>query len=213
MINIPVKAEVLCSDGIVGRLTYIIVNPINRRMTHLVVKDNQPPFGEHLVSVDQVVETTPELVKLSCTRDDLRKMKWFIYQEYIKVELPDYKHLQDTYLVWPYILPAPGIVVEEEDKYIPVELENLPPGELAVRRGAHVEATDGYIGQVDELLINSNNMRVVYLVLRERHLWRGRDVTIPVSQIDHIEEDSVYVKLDRRSVEALPTVPVQRWLS
>ena len=98
MIDIPVKAQVMCSDGIVGRLTYVIVNPINKRMTHLVVKDNRPPFGEHLVSVDQVVETMPELIKLNCTRDELRKMERFIYQEYIKVMLPDYEQLQDAYL-------------------------------------------------------------------------------------------------------------------
>jgi hypothetical protein len=41
-----------------------------------------------------------------------------------------------------------------------------------VRRGARVEATDGYVGQVDELLINSNNMQVTHLVLLERHIFQ-----------------------------------------
>ena len=41
---------------------------------------------------------------------------------------------------------------------------------MAVKRGAQVEATDGPVGQVDELLINSNNMQVTHLVVLERHL-------------------------------------------
>ena len=82
---------------------------------------------------------------------------------------------------------------------------------MAVRRGAQVEATDGYVGQVDELLINSNNMQVTHLVLLERHLLEHREITIPVSQIDRVDEDTVYLKLDRQSVEQLPTTPIQRW--
>jgi hypothetical protein len=35
-------------------------------------------------------------------------------------------------------------------------------------------------------------------------------VTIPISEIDRFEEDTVYLKLDKDQVEALPTVPVRR---
>jgi hypothetical protein len=38
-----------------------------------------------------------------------------------------------------------------------------------------------------------------------------REITIPVSQIDRVHEDVVYLKLDRQSVEQLPTTPIQRW--
>jgi uncharacterized protein YrrD len=74
-----------------------------------------------------------------------------------------------------------------------------------------VEATDGYVGQVDELLINSNSMQVMYLVLLERHIFHRREITIPISQVDHIAEGTIYLKLDRQGVEALPTTPIQRW--
>jgi hypothetical protein len=47
-------------------------------------------------------------------------------------------------------------------------------------------------------------------VLREGHLWGQKDVTIPVSQIERIEEDAVHLKLDKRSIEALPAIPVRR---
>jgi hypothetical protein len=164
-----------------------------------------------MVPIDQVEETTPDLIKLKCSREGLRKMEPFVTEEYIPTKLPDYDRWQDGYLSWPYVLPAPGYIYDEVDTYIPEKLENTPQGELAVRRGAKVEAADGYVGKVDELLINSNNMHVTHLVLREGHIWSPREVTIPVSQIDHADEDTIYLKLDRKNVEELPIVPVQRW--
>jgi uncharacterized membrane protein len=203
MIDLPMKADVHCSDGTVGLSTYVIVNPINRQVTHLVVKSLLPPFHEYLVPVDQVEETTPDLIKLKCTRNDLSMMEPFESEEFIPTELPND-------LSWPYVLPV-GLYPEVVVKYIPVKHQNLALGELAVRRGARVEATDGNVGLVDELLINSNNMQVTHLVLLERHIFENREITIPVSQIDRVVEDTVYLKLDRQSVELLPTTPIQRW--
>jgi hypothetical protein len=46
-------------------------------------------------------------------------------------------------------------------------------------------------------------MQVTHLVLLVRHIFEAREITIPVSQIDHIDQGTVYLKLDRQSVEAL----------
>ncbi len=211
MIDIPVNAEVQCSDGRSGRCTYVIVNPISKTITHLVVKSFMPPFTEYMVPVDQVGDTDPNLITLKCSRDDLKKMDPFTSEEYIHTRVPDFDRWRDGYLAWPIVLPAAGYGLDEVDTMVKTKIENTPPGELAVHRGAKVEATDGPVGQVDELLINSKNMHVTHLILRERHLLKRREVTIPVSQIDHADEDTVYLKLDKKSIEELPTVPVQRW--
>ena len=207
MIDLPTQAEVHCSDGIFGRSTYIIGNPINRRITHLVVQSILPPFREYLVPVDQVEETTDSRIKLKCTRDELNRLDPFLYEEYIPADFPDY-------LSWPYVLPAgsgANSVRQEVVTFTTVTHQNIPEGELALRRGARVEATDRYVGQVDELLINANNMQVTHLVLLERHILQKKEITIPVSQIDRIDQGTLYLKLDRQSIEALPTTPIQRW--
>ncbi len=203
MIDLPVKAEVYCSDGIVGSSTYVIVNPINNQITHVVVESDMPPFCEYLVPVEQVSVTTPNSIILKCTLEDLGQMEFFKVEEFIPTEMP-------SHLSWPYCLPLPGVDPEKEN-YILVEHQNVPWGESALRCGLRVEATDGYIGQVEELLINSNNMQVTHLVLLEQHAIKKREITIPVSQIDRIDAPTIYLRLDRRSVEELPTTPVQRW--
>jgi uncharacterized protein YrrD len=198
--DIPVNAEVYCTDGHCGRSTYIILESATEKVTHLVVREKQWPHTEVLVPVAAVTVTTPDSINLSYTKDRLAELQHFIETEYIEVDIPRYAG--GAYFMEPYTYPGPQMVS--------VEHESIPAGESAIRRGSRIEATDGHIGQVDEFLVNPVNERITHLVLREGHLWGQREVTIPVSQIERIAEDTVYLKLDKRSVEALPAIRIQR---
>ena len=204
MIDLPTKAEVYCANGIAGRSTYIIGKPNKGEITHLVVQSNRPPFHAYLVPVAQIEETTGGQVKLKCTRDELNKMEPFEYEEYIRTELPGY-------VVWHDVPATPGYTTQPVSTFITVKRRNIPPNELALRCGARVEATDGYVGQVDELLINSGDMRATHLVLRASYLFEERKIKIPVSQIDYISEETIYLELDKQNVNKLPTMPKQSW--
>ncbi len=198
--DIPVNADVECTDGPCGRSTYVILNPTTDQLTHLVVRHKQLPHAERLVPIDQVEEATPDLIRLRCTRHELGEMEPFIETEFVRVTVPEY--VGDPNMAWSYVVP--------KTMSRTVEHEHIPPGELAVRRGARVDATDGHIGRVDEFLVNPSNGHITHLVLREGHLWGQKDVAIPVSEIDYIEEKTVYLKLDKHSIEQLPVIPVHR---
>ena len=187
--DIPVNAPVECTDGHGGHSAGVIVNPRNQQVTHLIVK----PQGdlERLVPVDRIVEASPIMIRLHCTKDELTHMEPFIEHEHVML-MPDAS-------MW-----AP------EPQMISIPHRRIPKGELAIERGSRVEATDGQVGKVDELLIDPQDEHITHLVLREGHLWGQRDVTIPAYQIDHIEDDIVFLKLDKHAVESLPAVPVRK---
>jgi sporulation protein YlmC with PRC-barrel domain len=165
------------------------VNPANQQVTHLIVQ----PQGklQCLVPVDQVTEASPTSVHLRCTQDELARMEHFIEYEYV-MTAPDA-------LVW---VPEPQMV--------PMFHRRIPRGEFAIERGSNVEAIDGHVGKVDELLVDSRDDPIMHLVLRKGHLWGQKDVMIPASQIDHIANDTVFLKLDKRAVESLLAVPVRK---
>jgi sporulation protein YlmC with PRC-barrel domain len=200
--DIPVNADVVCADGPCGRSTYVIVNPTTWLVTHLVVKGKGFPYVERLVPLDQVVVTDPRVIRLKCTREGLAAMDQFIEIEFLRGAGPYSPYEADEYLMWPYAMP--------DSVMVPLEHERIPPDELAVRRSAKVEATDGHVGVVDEFLVDPANGHITHLVLQEGHLWGKKDVTIPVSQIDRTEEDMVYLKLDKDSIASLPAIPVLR---
>jgi hypothetical protein len=158
--------------------------------------------AQYLVPIEQVSESTSALVHLGCTRTEIEKLEPFVQAMLLPGAVPFGPYGPGEYLTWSYAYPEPGFVI--------LEKEHVPPGELALRHGARVRATDGDIGRVDEFLIDPANENITHVVLREGHAWSPKDVTIPVSAIDHIEEDTVYLKLDKHTIEAMPAVPLKR---
>jgi|SRR3989304_214919 len=82
--------------------------------------------------------------------------------------------------------------------------------DLAVRGGTRVKATDGYVGHVDEFVVNPENCHITHLVMREGHLWGQKDVIIPLSAMGETREDTVFLKLDKHQIESLPTFLLHR---
>ena len=115
------------------------------------------------------------------------------------------------YLRWDGVPAIPGFTTEPVTAFIPMKCRNVPQDELVLRHDAIVNATDGYVGKVDKLLIDSNGMQVTHVVLVVRHIFEANEIVIPVSQIDHIKEDTIYLKLDRQDVKNLTTTPGQHW--
>ena len=107
-------------------------------------------------------------------------------------------------------MDRPYVIKEDVAMSVPVEYERIPPGELAVHRGAHVEATDGHVGKVDEFLVDPTSGHITHLILRKGHLWGQTDVAIPISEIERTMEDIVYLKLDKHDIAALPAISVRR---
>ncbi|MBL7162364.1 MAG: PRC-barrel domain-containing protein [Anaerolineales bacterium] len=200
--EIPLNVEVHCSDGHIGRSTHIILNPVTEQVSHLVVNPKQSSAAERLVSVKLVANTAAEVILLSCTKEEFAKLEPFNQPDFIFTDLPQHATDPNLTLLWPYVVPVKRIVDEK--------VRRIPPGELAVRRGTRVRATDGRVGRVDEFIVGPVSGNITHLVLREGHPWKEKEVTIPVSQIDRIEEKVVYLKIDKKAIASMPSVPVKR---
>jgi sporulation protein YlmC with PRC-barrel domain len=199
--NIALNAQVNCSDGPCGHLDHIILKSANDEITHLVVRDDNQPQQEYLVPLDLVTDANHDRVQINCTCDELHSMPIFEKDEYIPRSI--FKYQLKSYQVTPYAV-IPGL-------HVPVKVEHIPAGELAVKKGANVEATDGQVGFVDEFLIDAEDNHLSHLILRQGHLWGQKDVTIPLEQVERLEEDTVYLKTSKSEVESLPTTPIHRF--
>ena len=207
--EIPLNVQVECTDGVCGRSVFVLIDPVADQVTHVVVKEAASDM-EYIVPVDSVTETVAETIQLRCSKAELQKMKPFIKTTFIEEKVPDmnFRYPGGMYGGGGYFyLPY---VASEETVQMPVEHLQIPPGELAVRRSTRVEATDGYVGHVDEFVVNPKNNRITHLVMREGHLWGQKDVIIPLSAMAETRADTVFLKLDKHQIESLPTFPVHR---
>jgi len=205
--EIPLKAQVDCTDGICGRSECVLMNPLTDQVTNLVVREAALPNTEYLVPVELVSNTVASTIQLHCSKAKLEKMRRFVKTSYVEVNVPWMSPTIGggfgTFYYLPYVTADMTVQVAEEHLQI-------PPGELGVTRKTRVEATDGFVGRVNEFVVNPNNKRITHLVMRERHLWGQKEVIIPVSALGETRENSVFLKLDKHQIESLPTFPLHR---
>jgi len=201
--DFPLNAKVECTDGSCGESVTVIVNPTTEKITYLVVNQkNFPRPIPRLVSVDMVEETSSRLIKLTCTAAELAEMEEFVETQFIETQRVEGHPVSPSYSL-PYVMPAETLAT-------PLEVERIPPGDLAVRRGTTVEATDGYIGTVGELVVDPETEHVTHIVLQEGHPWEKKEIALPLSTIDFVQATTVYLKLDKAEVEQLPAFHVKR---
>lgn len=216
MKDIPLNVEVMCINGSGGKSSHVIINPLNQAITHIVVHSrNFSESCERLVPLNKIADTNHKSIQLKCTTQQLAAMEKFTETHYIDSDTAEYASFDalseqsfdelESYSMWPYVYPQSTIYS------IPVEDERIPPGEIAVHRGADVHATDGHIGRVDEFVINPQDGHITHLVLREGHLWDKKELTLPLSAVECMDEYVVKLKLDKKSVKSLPAIPVKRF--
>ncbi len=190
--EIPINAEVKCKDGVCGRSTYIIVNPATQQVTHIVVNLADWPHRERLAPIDLVKNSGASLLELDCTYAHIITLEHFVDIQYVREPYPN-----------PVSPGAPPISL-----LVSKEIYRIPEGELAVQKGAHVEATDGTIGRVGEFVVDPVTDQITHVVIHEGHLWGQHNITVPVSAIDRIEANVVHLKLDKRALKDLLPAPL-----
>jgi sporulation protein YlmC with PRC-barrel domain len=198
MTELQLDAKVICSDGECGKSTAVVVNPVSKEVTHLVVAHE---YGDYMVPLSYVTESDHEHITLNCTSQELAKFPPFEDVEFVGD--PDAPFMLYDEWAAPYVTTYP---MESEF----MEKELVPPGELAVRRGDPVYATDGHVGEVGEFVVDSESGHISHVVLKKGHLWGKREVTLGMSLIDKVEEGGVYLNIDKKGVEALPAVKIKR---
>jgi len=81
--------------------------------------------------------------------------------------------------------------------------ENLPPGELSLKAGTEVFATDGKVGHVEEVCFDKASGRASSLVVR-RGFFFHRDVTLPIDWVEGIG-DRVRLKCSKADLARFET--------
>ena len=206
--DISINANVKCQDQECGKVNSVIINPISKVVTHIVVQEKGLIGISRLVPIEKIIDSNPNEITLSCEEDEFYKFKAFNQDHYLYYQTPYLNFGPGEYYLYPYMVP------DFEDSSLNETsgdgIDKLPPGELEISRGSTVQATDGKVGVVDEFLISPVNNQITHLILREGHLWGQKLITIPVSEIEKIGPNVVYLKLDKEAIETLPVIPVKR---
>ena len=157
--------------------------------------------------------STANAIVLNCTRAQFGQFEYADDLDFLPPEegsggsAYDPRHV----LTWPYYAmwtsgghhgrPHVGRHIEDHD--------SVPLGEVEIRRGDQVHATDGTIGKVHGLIIDPRDGNVTHFLLEEGHLWGHKTVAIPINAVDRLD-DGVRLNLTAEQVKDLPPVEHDR---
>jgi len=201
-----IGAAAVCSDGPCGSVSRVVVDPVASELTHLVVEPVHRAGLGRLVPLD-MVESGDDDVRLRYTLAEFEKLPSAEETDFLPGGSGyDAYEAHEAYY-WPYFGLEGGAdprlalasAVETRDK--------LPVGEIGVRRGEAVHASDGEIGKVEGFVVDSAQGHVTHVLLQEGHLWGRKQVAIPIGAVEKLDQ-GITVKLTKDEIEALPDVGV-----
>jgi uncharacterized membrane protein/sporulation protein YlmC with PRC-barrel domain len=88
--------------------------------------------------------------------------------------------------------------------------QKIPEDTAAIKPGIAVEAIDGHVGTVGDVVVAPESGEVTHFSLQTGSPRGQEEISLPLSAVDHVGGDTVYLKLDKQALGQLPAVPLQR---
>jgi len=210
--SFTIGANVRCSDADCGTVKRVVVDPVAKALTHLVVEPRHRQGLGKLVPVD-LAEATPGGVRLRCTFTEFERLDWAEETQFLPGTRGYAEYGPEQVLSWPYygVRARPSGIVADDVPWTSqtITIDTIPPGEKEIQRGEPVYATDGPIGHVHGLAIDPASHRFSHVILAEGHLWAHKEVAIPVSAVVEVT-DGIKLRISKQEVGDLPPVQLER---
>ena len=200
-----IGAQVHCEDGVCGDLVRLIVDPVKRVVTHLAVERRHGHDRGRLVPIGLVEAAAGQDVQLSCNRAEFEALDDAKETEFVPAPDGQWNYPPNERLLMPdFGLGDTGGMGQG----LPGRLapggahDRVPPGEVELRRGQSVHASDGAIGHVRGLVADPSDHQITHVLLDEGHLWGRKEVSIPINAVTGID-DGVRLNLTKADIAAL----------
>jgi sporulation protein YlmC with PRC-barrel domain len=216
--RLEIGDRVRCTDGVYGELADVVIDPLEKRVTHLVVRPAQDEREARLVPIQLAKGGGDEEreIELECTLAEAQGFESVHEAAFLRLgerpaEDPNWDVGVEDVLAMPYYAGLDvGGFPAGPDSYVTMYYDRVPKGEVEVRRASVVISADGHsLGEVDGFVVDADE-HITHFVLEHGHLWGRKEVTIPIGAVARVESDAVHVALSKDEVGALPAVRVGR---
>lgn len=204
--TLVIGTDAVCSDGYRGEVQGVVIDPASGTVTHVVVEPKGRSGLARLVPFD-LADMQPGQLALRCSQTEFKNLD--AAEETLAEFVPGYP--VPVQLLPPGWRDAGGPTVAGGSiPRIPEQeiIDIVPPGEVAERRGDHVHATDGDVGEVHALRVDPRSRQVTHVLLREGPVWARKEVAIPFGQVSGFD-GGLQLTMTRQQVRDLPRVDAE----
>jgi uncharacterized protein YrrD len=223
-------ANVVTSDGSkVGVLDRVVIDPKDRRVTHLIVQKGALFTTDRVVPVEMVSYAGENRVHLRHDAGDLEQLPEFEEVQYVPADEREWIREGDAggrtapdipVAVQPtptlYWYPPTGVGYpnygagaalpfrgQPGPAYAAETERNIPDETVPLKEGAKVTSADGeHVGDVERVLTDSASQTATHLVISQGVLFKHRKV-VPMAWVLDVSEDNVRLAVGSELLQSL----------
>lgn len=214
--RLELGSHVECTDATFGKLVDVVIDPISRRVAHLVVERDGNPWLARLVPIELAERDAraADVVALRATVEEVSELPPVREVAYVRldgfpVDDPNWDVGIEEVLALPYY---PAYDLEPAPVDYAARYDRVPKGEVEIRRASAIRSADGHhLGHVDGFLVDDDGLISDVVLEQGDHPWERREVVIPIGAVARIDTDAVTLSLTNDQVGALPPAAIRRW--
>ena len=221
------ELTLLATDGEIGNVQEVYFDDRNWAVRYLVVKAGGWLLSREVLLAPAAVAEINDVhgtIKVALTKEQIRQAPPI---EAAKPLSREYEEAYFRHFQWaPYWEPGPsewaGAVPFPEAPPLPIDT-TLPadaPKNPHLRSsreisGYDIEASNGAVGHLEDLVVDDETWTVRYLEVDTRNWLPGKKVLLQTMRIDHIgwAERSVAVMLSKQAIESAPAYDPSRLIT
>ena len=208
MMLLSIGAAIRCLDGAAGKLKYVVLDPENGRVTHLIVERGILPRREIVVPVSWIDESqsSEHEIMLNATIEELDALPDYDELDFVDPDL-DYKPLGGYHRTETRFWKSPYHSVGGGNAWL-VRFVRLGfhDEEVLLERGLPVVTPDEQtVGTVDHLVVDPTTLLVTHFVVRRGWLWTRKLHIVPLERVASVSEAGVRLNM---TVEELDQAPL-----
>ena len=205
MMLLSIGKSIRCRDGEAGKLKYVVLDPDDGEVTHLIVEQGKLLRRDIVVPAAWVEGESKGQILLNATAEELNDLPVYKEFDFIQAD-PSYHplsgHRIEDVRFWsspydpvgggkPWILRRVRVGVQDE--------------EVVLQRGLPVHDRDGRaVGALDHLIVEPGNVRVTHLVLGQSLLWDKKMHIVPMERVADVTENDVRLNMTAKELEEAP---------
>ncbi|HEY6310853.1 MAG TPA: hypothetical protein VIY52_08605 [Streptosporangiaceae bacterium] len=195
-----IGSDAVCTDGYRGEVRAVVIDPVARTLTHIVVEPKGRQGLARLVPLD-LVDAAPDQVRLRCTEAEFKNLD--AAEETVAEFVPGYP--DPVQMLPPGWRGAGGGPAAEGGTIQRIKeqetIDVVPPGEVE-EHGDYVHATDGDVGRLHALRVDEASGQITHVLVKEGPAWHRHDAAIPFDQVTGFD-DGIRLSLTRQQVKDL----------
>lgn len=193
-LEIKIGAAVEASDGPLGHVRQVVLNPGDKRVSALVVRHGTILGKALLIPIENVAHASDHQIRLQLSSREAMAQPAFCVDDYIAPTQP----------IGGYTI-AQGLFSRLGRKRGAghANAGAADHAAIVIRAGQRVECADGEAGKVDLVLLDGETKRATHFVIHKGAL-RAKDVIVPVEWISESHADSIKLGVVCAQLEHLP---------